>query len=55
MFLKAGNLGAKRKNISFFLTAAADYGVPVSLLFAPDDLAVQAHFYKYDNRVEIIL
>ena len=27
--------------------AAAHYGVPLHLLFQPDDLAVQAHVYKY--------
>lgn len=43
---QAGNLNTKRKNISQFLTATADYGVPANLLFCPDDLAVQAHFYK---------
>ena len=45
--LQAGNLTSKRRNISLFLTAAADYGVPDTFLFNPDDLAVMAHFYKY--------
>lgn len=44
--LQSGNLMTKRKNISIFLKAAADYGVPSHLLFQPDDLAVQAHVYK---------
>jgi len=44
--LEAGNLSAKRKNISLFLKYAADYGVPVQFLFKPDDLAVQAHLYR---------
>jgi len=44
--LQAGNLMTKRKNISLFLQAAGGYGVPDQLLFKPDDLAVQAHFYK---------
>jgi len=39
-------LTSKRRNISLFLTAAADYGVPDTFLFNPDDLAVMAHFYK---------
>ena len=43
---QVGNLSSKRKNISLFLQAAATYGVPENLLFKPDDLAVQAHFYK---------
>lgn len=46
LFLQAGNLITKRKNISLFLQAAASYGVPEHLLFKPDHLAVQAHFYK---------
>ena len=45
--MQAGNLTTKRRNISLFLSAAADYGVPGTFLFNPDDLAVQAHFYKY--------
>jgi len=44
--LQSGNLMTKRKNISIFLKAAAHYGVPLHLLFQPDDLAVQAHVYK---------
>eukprot|EP00092_Neocalanus_flemingeri_P006818 GFUD01007362.1.p1 GENE.GFUD01007362.1~~GFUD01007362.1.p1 ORF type:complete len:318 (+),score=85.68 GFUD01007362.1:58-1011(+) len=44
--LEAGNLSAKRKNISLFLKAASTYGVPENFLFKPDDLAVQTHFYK---------
>jgi hypothetical protein len=44
--LQSGNLMAKRKNISLFLKAAARYGVPLHLLFQPEDLAVQAHVYK---------
>ena len=43
---QVGNLAAKRRNISLFLEAAASYGVPENLTFKPDDLAVQAHFYK---------
>ena len=38
----------KKKNISHFLSAALKYGVPDRYLFRPEDLAVQAHFYKYD-------
>ena len=37
----------KKKNISHFLSAALKYGVPDRYLFRPEDLAVQAHFYKY--------
>lgn len=44
--LQSGNLMTKRKNISIFLKAAACYGVPLHLLFQPDDLAVQGHVYK---------
>ena len=39
----------KKKNISYFLSAAMKYGVPDRYLFRPEDLAVQAHFYKYDE------
>ena len=38
----------KKKNISHFLSAAIKYGVPGKYLFKAEDLAVQAHFYKYD-------
>ena len=45
-FTQVGNLTAKRRNISLFLEAAASYRVPENLTYKPDDLAVQAHFYK---------
>lgn len=44
--LQSGNLGTKKKNITQFLQAALLYGVPQKYLFKPEDLVVQAHFYK---------
>ena len=43
---QSGNLSTKKKNISLFLKAAKNYGVPEEYLFNPEDLVVQAHFYK---------
>ena len=44
--LQGGNLAAKKRNICLFLRSASQYGVPDKYLFKPEDLAVQAHFYK---------
>ena len=44
--LTSGNLSTKKKNIGLFLISATQYGVPDKYLFKPEDLAVQAHFYK---------
>ena len=46
ILFQSGNLMTKKKNISHFLSAAIKYGVPDRYLFKPEDLAVQAHFYK---------
>ena len=46
MTFQTGNLSTKKKNINTFLKCAANYGVPEKYLFAPDELLVQAHFYK---------
>ena len=43
---QTGNLSTKKKNIHLFLKCAGNYGVPEKYLFKPDDLVVQAHFYK---------
>ena len=43
---QTGNLSTKKKNIHLFLKCAGKYGVPEKYLFKPDDLVVQAHFYK---------
>ena len=45
--LQGGNLAAKKRNIGLFLRSASQYGVPDKYLFKPEDLAVQAHFYKW--------
>ena len=45
--LQGGNLAAKKRNICLFLRSASQYGVPDKYLFKPEDLAVQAHFYKW--------
>ncbi|XP_023342000.1 uncharacterized protein LOC111711786 isoform X2 [Eurytemora carolleeae] len=44
--LQSKNLISRRLNISAFLSAAADYGVPDEYLFKPDDLATLAHVHK---------
>jgi len=49
--LQTGNLSTKKKNIHLFLKCAGNYGVPDKYLFKPDDLVVQAHFYKVTRAV----
>jgi len=44
--LKSGNLLSRRQNISLFLKAAEQYGVPKEYLFQPDDLATCKHVHR---------